>query len=147
MVELSDKTAEFSFNLQTKNAELKDTEARLVVETTKGNRVYPMTIHEGGFTSVEFIPEDVKGEGKLFLEVINKDFYTKPWKDTYIYEGKELSQVEKYYKRGLQKLKVTNINESRKEKHINILLEHTAKRYNLDARQVISLKNNTSNLL
>ena len=147
MVELSDKLAEFSFNLRTKNAELKDTEARLVIETKKGNRVYPVNIDSSGFSSVEFIPEEVKPEGKMFLEVINKDFYVKPWEDTYIYEGKELSKVEQYYQRGLQKLKVTTLNESRKEKHINILLEHTAKRYKLDTNQVLKLKRNTSNLL
>jgi len=147
MVELSDKTAEFTFNLQTKNAQINETEARLVIETLKGDRVYPIQVSEGGFCSLEFIPENLKPEGKMFLEVINKDFYTKPWESFYLYESKELTSVEKYYKRGLQKLKVTSINESRKGKHINILLEHTAKRYNLDARQVISLKNNTSNLL
>ena len=147
MVELSDKTAEFTFNLQTRNAQLSETEARLVVETNNGNRVYPIQIHEGGFCSLEFLPENLKPEGRMFLEVINKDFYTKPWENTYIYEGKELSSVEKYYQKGLQKLKVTNINEGRKEKHINILLEHTAKRYDLSAKQVIELKNNTSNLL
>ena len=147
MVELSDKKAEFSFNLKVQNAELKDTEARLVVETKLGNRIYPVTIEESGFSSVEFFPENVKEEGRMMLEVINKDFYTKPWEDTYIYEGKQLSQVEKYYQKGLQKLKVTTLNESRKEKHINILLEHTAKRYKLDAKDVLTLKNKTSNLL
>jgi len=147
MVELSDKKAEFSFNLKVQNAELKDTEARLVVETKLGNRIYPVTIEESGFSSVEFFPENVKEEGRMMLEVINKDFYTKPWEDTYIYEGKQLSQVEKYYQKGLQKLKVTSLNESKKEKHINILLEHTAKRYKLDANQVLKLKRNTSNLL
>ena len=147
MVELSDKQAEFTFNLRTENAELKDTEARLVVETKHGNRIYPITIMESGFCELQFIPEDLKEEGNLMLEVINKDFYSRPWQDTYLYEGKELSQVEKYYQKGLQKLKVTKLNESRKEKHINILLEHTAKRYKLDAKDVLTLKNKTSNLL
>ena len=147
MVELSDKIAEFSFNLHTKNAALKDTEARLVVETQAGNRIYPISIGASGYSSVEFTPENLLSEGKVFVEVINKDFYSKPWEDTYIYEGKQLSTVEKYYQKGLQKLKVTTLNESRKEKHINILLEHTAKRYKLDASQVLKLKRNTSNLL
>lgn len=147
MVELSDKKAEFSFNLSTKNASISDTEARLVIETKTGNRVYPINIGESGFSSLEFVPENLMTEGKVFVEVINKDFYAKPWEDTYIYEGKELSNIEKYYQKGLQKLKVTSINESRKEKHINILLEHTAKRYKLEAKEVLKLKRNTSNLL
>lgn len=147
MVELSDRPAEFSFNLQTKNANIQDTEARLVVETQQGNRIYPIDIDASGFSKVEFTPENLLNEGKIFVEVINKDFYAKPWENTYLYEGIQLSVEEKYYQKGLQKLKVTKLNESRKEKHINILLEHTAKRYKLDAKQVLKLKRNTSNLL
>lgn len=147
MVELSDKKAEFSFNLSAKNAKVSDTEARLVVETQKGSRVYPITISETGQSSLEFVPTDLLAEGKLFIEVINKDFYSKPWEDTYIYEGKQLSIVDKYYQKGLQKLKVNESNLSRKDKHINILLEHTAKRYGLSTKELIALNNKTSNLL
>ena len=111
--------------------------------------MYPMTINSSGlWASVEFTPEEpFTGGQNVYLEVINKDFYAKPWENTYIYEGKELSNVEKYYQKGLQKLKVTSLNEGRKEKHINILLEHTAKRYKLEAKEVLKLKRNTSNLL
>jgi hypothetical protein len=147
MVEFSDKSATFSFNIETKNAALEDTEARLVVETKTGNRLYPVQISIDGRAYLEFTPSNLLEEGKVYLEVINKDFYSRPWSDSYIYEGRELSSVEKYYQKGLQKLKVTALNEARKEKHINILLEHTAKRYKLDAKEVLKLKRNTSNLL
>ena len=147
MVELSDKPAEFSFNVSVKNANVKDTQARLVLETNDGPIMYPMTINEDGYGHLEFTPKNLLQEGKVYLEVINKDFYAKPWENTYIYEGKELSNVEKYYQKGLQKLKVTSLNEGRKEKHINILLEHTAKRYKLNTNDLLKLKRNTSNLL
>ena len=147
MVELSDKPAEFSFNVKVENANLSDTEARLVIETQQGPVMYPMAIDAHGSGYLEFTPKNLLEEGRVYLEVINKDFYSRPWENTYIYEGKQLSSVEKYYQKGLQKLKVTALNEARKEKHINILLEHTAKRYKLDTNQVFKLKRNTSNLL
>ena len=147
MVELGNKLAEFTFNVSTKNAKLSETEARLVIEGKQGSISYPAKINGNGEAVIEFTPSDLLSEGRLHLEVINKDFYSKPWEDTYIFESKDLSIIEKYYQKGLQKLKVTKLNESRKEKHINILLEHTAKRYKLNNSDLLKLKRNTSNLL
>ena len=147
MVELKNQIAEFTFNVKARNAKVSDTEARLVLEGKNGNITYPARINDAGEAIIEFTPSDILSEGKIHLEVINKDFYSKLWEDTYIFESQELTNVEKYYQKGLQKLKVTTVNENRKEKHINILLEHTAKRYTLDTSEMLKLKQNTSNLL
>jgi len=147
MVTFSNKKFELNFQLDVKNSSLQETEARLVIEGKDGNISHPVNIDSTGFSSVSFIPKNILSEGKVFLEVVSKDFYTKAWEDNYIFENTELSQVEKYYQRGLQKLKVTPLNENKKSKHINILLNHTAKRYNLNENEKYSLKRNTSNLL
>ena len=147
MVELNDKIAQFTFNISTKNAILSETEARLVVEGKNGSIAYPATINSSGDATIEFVPSNILSEGKIHLEVINKDFYSKPWEDTYVFDNQQLTIIESYFQKGLKKLKVTKTNGPRKEKHVNILLEHTAKRYNLSTGDVLKLKNNTSNLL
>ena len=147
MVELSKKNTEFTFNLGVKNTSLSETEARLVIETKEGSISYPVNIDSTGNSRVSFTPNNILSEGKIHLEVISKDFYVKAWEDNYIFESNDLTDTEKYYQRGLQKLKVTPLNESKKEKHINILLEHTAKRYKLNTSEMLKLKRNTSNLL
>ena len=147
MVTFSNKNTEFTFQLDVKNSTLKETEARLIIEGKEGNISYPVQIESDGYSHVSFNPKGILNEGKIHLEVITKDFYTKAWEDNYIFENTELSQVEKYYQRGLQKLKVTPLNESKKQKYINVLLEHTSKKYNLNNKEKYSLKHNTSNLL
>ena len=150
MVELSNKKSLLTFNLRVENANLNETKARLVLESPKKSITYPVNIDSGGNCSVSFIPENLNSEGKIYLEVISEDFYHKAWEDQYTYLNevtKEPTNVEKYYQRGLQKLKVTPLNENSKGKHINILLNHTAKRYGLTESQKTILKQNTSNLL
>jgi hypothetical protein len=147
MVFFSNKNIDFTFQLNVNNSTLGETEARLVIEGKNGNISHPVTIENDGYSHVSFKPKDILNEGKVFLEVITKDFYAKAWEDNYIFENQKLSQVETYYQRGLQKLKVTSLNENKKQKYINTLLEHTAKRYNLTTKEKISLKRNTSNLL
>ena len=86
----TDKTEEFSCDIQIKNASLKNSIARLVVESHDG----PTLIFKGKLEGDKcIIPiKRLKGlldentRGNIHLEVIVEDTYFKPWSDTFLVE-------------------------------------------------------------
>ncbi len=85
----TDKNENFSADISVKNASLKNSVARLVVETPGINLVFPGTIEEQKC----IIPiKKLKGiieentTGKMYLEIIVEDVYFKPWESQFVVE-------------------------------------------------------------
>jgi hypothetical protein len=85
----TDKNENFSADVSVKNASLKNSIARLVVETADLNLVFKGTIADNKCT----IPiKKLKGvmeentKGKMYLEIIVEDVYFKPWESEFVVE-------------------------------------------------------------
>ena len=75
----------FSFKLEVKGADLKNTSARLIFEGKNQNHFFPVKINNTGLCEHQVMFDDVKSlkEGKVYLEVVANNTYFKPWEDTY----------------------------------------------------------------
>lgn len=75
----------FTFKIDVKGAELKDTHARLIFEEKNNLKFFPVTIGKDGASecSVKYTDVNALKEGKIFLEVFADSVYFKPWEDTY----------------------------------------------------------------
>lgn len=85
----TDKNENFSADVSVKNASLKNSTARLVVESENLNVVFKGTIENQKCT----IPiKKLKGimeentKGKMYLEIIVEDIYFRPWESDFIVE-------------------------------------------------------------
>jgi hypothetical protein len=85
----TDKNENFIADVSVKNASLKNSIARLVVETPQVNLVFKGTIEEQKCV----IPiKKLKGlleenaNGKMYLEIIVEDVYFKPWESEFVVE-------------------------------------------------------------
>lgn len=86
----TDKAEDFSCEIQVKNASLKNSKARLVVESADGiNLIFNGKI-EGGKCIIPI--RRLKGlldentTGKMSLEIIVEDVYFSPWKEDFVVE-------------------------------------------------------------
>lgn len=85
----TDKAENFSADVSVKNASLKNSTARLVVESENLNIVFKGTIENQKCT----IPiKKLKGimeentKGKMYLEIIVEDIYFRPWESEFVVE-------------------------------------------------------------
>jgi hypothetical protein len=83
----TDKTENFVADVSVKNASLKNSVARLVIETDDVNLVFKGTIEEQKC----IVPiKKLKGiltentHGKMYLEIIVEDIYFKPWESDFV---------------------------------------------------------------
>jgi len=85
-----DKSEDFSCDVSIKNASLKNSKARLVVESAEGiNLVFNGKIENGKcIVPVKRVKGllDENSTGKIYLEFIIEDTYFSPWKDDFIVE-------------------------------------------------------------
>ncbi len=86
----TDKNENFECEVAVKNASLKGSKARLVVESTDGiNLVFNGKIENGKcIVPVKRVKGllDENSTGKMFLEVIVEDTYFQPWKEDFVVE-------------------------------------------------------------
>ena len=85
----TDKNDEFSCEVNVKNASLKNSLARIVVESKDLNLVFPGEIKEGKcivpIKKLKGLLEE-NSKGNMKLEIIVEDMYFAPWKSEFIVE-------------------------------------------------------------
>ncbi len=94
----TDKTEVFECNIKLEGASLKNSSARLIIESEDVNLLFEGTINKDGKCSIPI--KKLKGlledstSGQIKLEVIAEDTYFTPWKSEFIVEASRKVTVE-----------------------------------------------------
>jgi hypothetical protein len=145
----TDKTELFECNIKLEGASLKNSQARLIIETEDINFLFNGSITADGKCSIPI--KKLKGllesntEGQIKLEVIAEDTYFTPWKSKFVVEASKKVTVEvksqdaDIIAEGTPKIQVSGI----KEETIDPLTEHIIKLVKMLVKEDINVKNLT----
>ena len=117
----TDKPEVFECNIKLEGASLKNSQARLIIESEDINLLFEGTINKDGKCSIPI--KKLKGlledntSGQIKLEVIAEDTYFTPWKSEFIVEASRKVTVEvkssdaEIIKENAPKIQITGIEE------------------------------------
>jgi hypothetical protein len=143
----TDKTEVFECNIKLEGASLKNSQARLIIESEDVNLMFEGTINKDGKCSIPI--KKLKGlledstSGQIKLEVIAEDTYFTPWKSEFIVEASRKVTVEvksndaEIIKENTPKIQITGIEE------VDPVTEHIIRLVKMLVKEDINLKNLT----
>ena len=156
----TDKQETFECDLYLEGAELKNSNARILVETKDLTLLFPGTITEDGNCKVPIKKLkgllDEKTEGNIKLEVIAEDTYFVPWESDFTVEASKKVVVEvksqsgNLITEGKPKIKVTGIKEqkiSTSEKNHVINIMKLLIKENININNVRIKRNKLNNII
>ena len=145
----TDKPEVFECNIKLEGASLKNSQARLIIETEDVNLLFNGTITSDGKCTIPI--KKLKGllesntEGQIKLEVIAEDTYFTPWKSSFQVEASKKLTVEvksqdaELITESAPKIQVSGI----KEENIDPITEHVIKLVRMLIKEDINVKNLT----
>jgi len=143
----TDKTEVFECNIKLEGASLKNSQARLIIESEDVNLMFEGTINKDGKCSI--LIKKLKGlledstSGQIKLEVIAEDTYFTPWKSDFIVEASRKVTVEvksndaEIIKENTPKIQISGIEE------VDPVTEHIIRLVKMLVKEDINLKNLT----
>jgi hypothetical protein len=143
----TDKTEVFECNIKLEGASLKNSQARLIIESEDVNLMFEGTINKDGKCSIPI--KKLKGlledstSGQIKLEVIAEDTYFTPWKSEFIVEASRKVTVEvksndaEIIKENTPKIQISGIEE------VDPVTEHIIRLVKMLVKEDINLKNLT----
>jgi len=143
----TDKTEVFECNIKLEGASLKNSQARLIIESEDVNLMFEGTINKDGKCSIPI--KKLKGlledstSGQIKLEVIAEDTYFTPWKSDFIVEASRKVTVEvksndaEIIKENTPKIQISGIEE------VDPVTEHIVRIVKMLVKEDINLKNLT----
>jgi hypothetical protein len=143
----TDKTEVFECNIKLEGASLKNSQARLIIESEDINLMFEGTINKDGKCSIPI--KKLKGlledstSGQIKLEVIAEDTYFTPWKSDFIVEASRKITVEvksndaEVIKENTPKIQISGIEE------VDPITEHIVRIVKMLVKEDINLKNLT----
>jgi hypothetical protein len=143
----TDKTEVFECNIKLEGASLKNSQARLVIESEDVNLMFEGTINKDGKCSIPI--KKLKGlledstSGQIKLEVIAEDTYFTPWKSEFVVEASRKVTVEvksndaEIIKENTPKIQISGIEE------VDPVTEHIIRLVKMLVKEDINLKNLT----
>jgi hypothetical protein len=145
----TDKPEVFECNIKLEGASLKNSQARLIIETEDVNLLFNGTITSDGKCTIPI--KKLRGllesntEGQIKLEVIAEDTYFTPWKSSFQVEASKKLTVEvksqdaELIMENTPKIQVSGI----KEENIDPITEHVIKLVRMLIKEDINVKNLT----
>jgi len=145
----TDKPEVFECNIKLEGASLKNSQARLIIETEDVNLLFNGSITSEGKCTIPI--KKLRGllesntEGQIKLEVIAEDTYFTPWKSNFRVEASRKLTVEvksqdaKLIMENAPKIQVSGI----KEENIDPITEHVIKLVRMLIKEDINVKNLT----
>ena len=145
----TDKPEVFECNIKLEGASLKNSQARLIIETEDVNLLFNGTITSDGKCTIPI--KKLRGllesntEGQIKLEVIAEDTYFTPWKSSFQVEASRKLTVEvksqdaELIMENAPKIQVSGI----KEENIDPITEHVIKLVRMLLKEDINVKNLT----
>ena len=145
----TDKPEVFECNIKLEGASLKNSQARLIIETEDINLLFNGSITSDGKCTIPI--KKLKGlldsntEGQIKLEVIAEDTYFTPWKSSFQVEASKKLTVEvksqdaELIMENAPKIQVSGI----KEENIDPITEHIIKLVRMLVKEDINVKNLT----
>jgi len=145
----TDKPEVFECNIKLEGASLKNSQARLIIETEDINLLFNGTITSDGKCTIPI--KKLRGllesntEGQIKLEVIAEDTYFTPWKSSFQVEASKKLTVEvksqdvELIMENAPKIQVSGI----KEENIDPITEHVIKLVRMLLKEDINVKNLT----
>jgi len=143
----TDKTEVFECNIKLEGASLKNSQARLIIESEDVNLMFEGTINKDGKCSIPI--KKLKGlledstSGQIKLEVIAEDTYFTPWKSEFVVEASRKVTVEvksndaEVIKENAPKIQITGVEE------VDLVTEHIIRLAKMLVKEDINLKNLT----
>jgi hypothetical protein len=143
----TDKTEVFECNIKLEGASLKNSQARLIIESDDVNLMFEGTINKDGKCSIPI--KKLKGlledstSGQIKLEIIAEDTYFTPWKSEFIVEASRKVTVEvksndaEIIKENTPKIQISGIEE------VDPVTEHIIRLVKMLVKEDINLKNLT----
>ena len=143
----TDKTELFECNIKLEGASLKNSQARLIIESDDINLLFKGQIDTTGKCVIPI--KKLKGllegstKGEIKLEVIADDTYFTPWKSEFVVEASKKLTVEvksqdaEIITESAPKVQVTGI----KEESIDPITEHVIKLVRMLIKEDINVKN------
>jgi hypothetical protein len=143
----TDKTEVFECNIKLEGASLKNSQARLIIESDDVNLMFEGTINKDGKCSIPI--KKLKGlledstSGQIKLEVIAEDTYFTPWKSEFVVEASRKVTVEvksndaEIIKENTPKIQISGIEE------VDPVTEHIIRLVKMLVKEDINLKNLT----
>ena len=143
----TDKTEVFECNIKLEGASLKNSQARLIIESDDVNLMFEGTINKDGKCSIPIkklrgLLED-STSGQIKLEIIAEDTYFTPWKSEFVVEASRKVTVEvksndaEVIKENTPKIQITGIEE------VDPVTEHIIRLVKMLVKEDINLKNLT----
>ena len=145
----TDKTEVFECNIKLEGASLKNSSARLVIESEDVSLLFEGTINKDGKCSIPI--KKLKGlledntSGQIKLEVIADDTYFTPWKSEFVVEASKKLTVEvksqdaEIITESAPKVQVSGIKET--ESLVDPITEHIIKLVKLLIKEDVNLNN------
>lgn len=145
----TDKPEVFECNIKLEGASLKNSQARLIIETEDINLLFNGSITSDGKCTIPI--KKLKGllesttEGQIKLEVIAEDTYFTPWKSNFRVEASKKLTVEvksqdaELITESAPKIQVSGI----KEENVDPITEHVIKLVRMLIKEDINVKNLT----
>ena len=145
----TDKPEVFECNIKLEGASLKNSQARLIIETEDINLLFNGSITSDGKCTIPI--KKLRGllesntEGQIKLEVIAEDTYFTPWKSSFQVEASKKLTVEvksqdaELIMENAPKIQVIGI----KEENIDPITEHVIKLVRMLIKEDINVKNLT----
>ena len=145
----TDKTELFECNIKLEGASLKNSQARLIIESEDVNLLFKGQITSDGKCIIPI--KKLKGllegntRGEIKLEIIAEDTYFTPWKSEFVVEASKKLTVEvksqdaAIIAESTPKIQVSGIKE--KESNIDPITEHIVKLVKLLIKEDINLNN------
>jgi hypothetical protein len=143
----TDKTEVFECNIKLEGASLKNSQARLIIESEDVNLMFEGTINKDGKCSIPI--KKLKGlledstSGQIKLEIIAEDTYFTPWKSEFVVEASRKVTVEvksndaEVIKENTPKIQISGIEE------VDPVTEHIIRLVKMLVKEDINLKNLT----
>ena len=143
----TDKPEVFECNIKLEGASLKNSQARLIIESEDVNLMFEGTINKDGKCSIPI--KKLKGlledstSGQIKLEVIAEDTYFTPWKSEFVVEASRKVTVEvksndaEIIKENTPKIQISGIEE------VDPVTEHIIRLVKMLVKEDINLKNLT----
>ena len=143
----TDKTEVFECNIKLEGASLKNSQARLIIESEDVNLMFEGTINKDGKCSIPIkklrgLLED-STSGQIKLEIIAEDTYFTPWKSEFVVEASRKVTVEvksndaEIIKENAPKIQISGIEE------VDAVTEHIVRIVRMLVKEDINLKNLT----
>jgi hypothetical protein len=143
----TDKTEVFECNIKLEGASLKNSQARLIIESDDVNLMFEGTINKDGKCSIPIkklrgLLED-STSGQIKLEIIAEDTYFTPWKSEFVVEASRKVTVEvksndaEIIKENTPKIQISGIEE------VDPITEHIIRLVKILVKEDINLKNLT----